>query len=108
MNTAAITSIPHRAETLQVLRLMGNFQPILMLGSNSDGYGTRWLVHGLQIQPSIASYLMRAGFVSESGTTELGARKLTLTTSGARFRECGERWWASLSLAERLKARLFG
>lgn len=108
MNTTATTEIPHRPETLQVLRLMGNFQPIFMLGAAADDIGTRWLVHGQQVQPSIASYLMRAGFVSECGTTELGARKLALTNAGARFRECGERWWSSLSLAERLLARVFG
>lgn len=87
---------------------MGNFQPLLMLAGDPDGFGARWLVHGQQVQPAIASYLMRAGFVSESGTTELGARKLTLTSTGARFRECGERWWSSLSLVDRIKARLFG
>lgn len=108
MNTLAITSIPHRLETLQVLRLMGNFQPILMLAGNADGFGSRWLIQGSQVQPAIASYLMQAGFVSEAGTTELGARRLTLTSTGARFRECGERWWSSLSLIERLKAWLFG
>lgn len=101
-------AIPHRAETLQVLRLMGNFQPMLMLAGDPDGYGTRWLIHGQQVQPAIASYLMRAGFVAESGTTDFGARKLALTRDGARFRESGLRWWSSLSLLERLEARLFG
>ncbi|HMV52597.1 MAG TPA: hypothetical protein PLX20_04860 [Rhodocyclaceae bacterium] len=100
--------IPHRAETLQVLRLMGNLHPMLMLAGDDDGYGTRWVILGQQVQPAIASYLMRAGFIAESGTTEFGARILALTAVGKQFLDCGLRWWAGLSLLDRIKARVFG
>ena len=106
--TAANTLIPHRAETLQVLRLMGDFHPMIMLCGADDGFGTRWLLEGHQVQPAIASYLMRAGFIAESGTTELGARQLGLTAIGKQFLDCGLRWWNGLSLVERLGARVFG
>mgnify|MGYP000940825853 CR=1 FL=1 len=108
MDAVRKTSIPHRPETLQVLRMMGECNPMLMLVGDSDGYGTRWLIHGQQVQPAIASYLMRAGFIAESGTTEFGARKLALTRDGAKFRDSGLRWWSSLGPIERLKARVFG
>lgn len=101
-------SIPNRAETLKVLRLMGEHAPILMLSGSDDGYGTRWTLHGQQVQPAIARYLMESGFVAESGRTEFGARTLALTDAGARFRAEGARWWASLGALQKLRVTLFG
>lgn len=100
--------IPSRAETLEVLRLMGEHEPILMLTGDEDGYGTRWTIHGQQIQPGIARYLMDAGHIADSGATEFGARKLALTEAGAEFRSDGIRWWAGLNLLEKLRVRIFG
>lgn len=87
---------------------MGPQRPMLMLKGDEDGYGTRWLVEGQQVQPAIASYLMDAGFVSDAGATELGARRLFLTEVGLRFRDNGLRWWRSLGWLERIKVMLFG
>lgn len=101
-------AIPSRAETLEVLRLMGDHVPILMLTGDPDGYGTRWTIHGQQVQPGIARYLMEAGHVAERGVTELGARKLCLTDAGRDFRTAGLRWWAGLGLLQRLWIRIFG
>ncbi|UCV03827.1 hypothetical protein [Dechloromonas denitrificans] len=100
--------IPNRAETLKVLQLMGAHQPILMLHGADDGFGTRWIIDGQQVQPVIARYLMDEGFIAEAGLTELGARTLALTPSGAKFRENGFVWWASLDFFERLKIIIFG
>lgn len=100
--------IPDRAETLKVLRLLGPHRPMLMLKGDDDGYGTRWVVEGQQVQPAIASYLMAAGFVADVGATEFGARRLFLTESGLRFRENGLRWWSGLGWLERIKVMLFG
>lgn len=100
--------IPNRAETLKVLRLMGEHAPILMLTGSEDGYGTRWTLHGMQVQPAIARYLMDAGFIAESGRTEFGARKLVLTETGTRFRGVGVRWWSGLGVLQKLKVMLFG
>ena len=46
MNPPASSKIPRRAETLQVLRLIGERQPLLMLSGSDDGYGTRWTLGG--------------------------------------------------------------
>lgn len=100
-------SIPHRAETLQVLRLIVS-EPILMLTGDEEGYGSRWTLGGQQIQPAIARYLMESGFISEIGRTEFGARKLALTASGDRFREKGLTWWATLSLLQKIRVTLLG
>ena len=100
--------IPNRVETLRVLRLMGDYEPLLMLAGSDDGYGTRWTLGGQQIQPAIARYLMEAGFVAEEGKTQFGARKLALTADGVRFRENGVRWWAGLSFLQKLKVTIFG
>ena len=108
MNPAATTAIPNRAYTLKVLRFMGAHEPILMLTGSDDGFGTRWTLHGQQVQPAIAQYLMGAGFVAESGRTEFGARKLALTDAGTRFRDEGLRWWAGLGLLQKLKITIFG
>lgn len=108
MSSAANPSIPNRAETLKVLRLMGEHAPILMLTGDGEGYGTRWILHGQQVQPAIARYLMKAGFIADSGATEFGARKLALTPRGSQFREDGEHWWKSLSLFQKLKITIFG
>lgn len=108
MEFPATTAIPNRAETLQVLRLVGEFAPVLMLTGDADGFGTRWTVDGQQIQPAIARYLMEQGFLTESGATEFGARKLVLTGVGVRFREDGIAWWERLSLLQRLKVTVFG
>lgn len=108
MPAAESNLIPNRAETLKVLRLMGNHAPILMLAGDDDGYGTRWTLHGQQVQPAIARYLMKTGFVADSGPTEMGARRLGLTERGAKFRADGVEWWNSLSLFQKLKIMLLG
>lgn len=105
---APATTIPNRAETLRVLRLMGNHAPILMLSGDEDDYGTRWTLHGQQVQPAIARYLMRLGFIEDSGGTEFGARKLALTARGTRFREDGVRWWSGLNWLQKLKITVLG
>ncbi|MGE5469292.1 MAG: hypothetical protein ACM3X0_00705 [Bacteroidota bacterium] len=108
MDSQPPSLIPNRAETLKVLRLMGAYEPILQLSGDDDGYGTRWILDGQQIQPGIARYLLQAGFIADSGATELGARKLALTTHGNRFRDNGIVWWSSLSLLQKLKVTIFG
>lgn len=100
-------TIPHRAETLQILRFVVS-EPILMLRGDDEGYGSRWTLGGQQIQPAIARYLMESGFIAETGRTEFGARKLTLTPSGQQFREKGLIWWASLSLYQKIRVTLLG
>ncbi len=100
-------AIPHRAETLQVLRLIIN-EPILMLTGDDEGYGSRWTISGQQVQPAIARYLMESGFVAEIGKTEFGARKLALTVSGNQFREKGLTWWGELSLFQKIRVTLLG
>jgi hypothetical protein len=102
------STIPSRAETLKVLRLMGNYEPILMLTGCDDGFGTRWTLDGQQVQPAIARYLMESGFIVEDGKTQFGARKLALTPDGVRFRDNGMRWWASLSFFQKLKVMILG
>ena len=108
MLSSTSSAIPDRVETLRVLRLMGDYEPILMLAGSADGYGTRWTLSGQQVQPAIARYLMEAGYVVENGRTQLGARMLTLTADGANFRERGMAWWDGLNLFQKLKATLFG
>ena len=100
-------AIPHRAETLQVLRLIIN-EPILMLSGDDEGYGSRWTIGGQQVQPAIARDLMESGFVAEIGKTEFGARKLALTTTGNQFREKGLNWWSGLSLLQKMRVTLLG
>ena len=100
-------AIPHRAETLQVLRLIIN-EPILMLSGDDEGYGSRWTIGGQQVQPAIARYLMESGFVAEIGKTEFGARVLALTTTGNQFREKGLNWWSGLSLLQKMRVTLLG
>lgn len=102
-----LPSIPHRAETLQVLRLIVS-EPILMLAGDDDGCGSRWTIGGQQIQPAIARYLMESGFVVDIGKTELGARKLALTETGIQFRETGLHWWSELNLVQRIRITLLG
>jgi hypothetical protein len=108
MDSPPNTPIPNRAQTLEVLRLMGSFRPILMLPGDDDGYGSRWLLDGQQVPPAIAKYLIDAGYVADDGATEFGARKLALTDSGRRFRDNGLRWWAGLGLLQRLKIIILG
>lgn len=108
MDTSPTTLIPNRAQTLDVLRLMGPHRPILMLPAADDGYGTLWVLDGQQVLPGIAKYLMESGFVAENGATEFGARILELTDSGNRFRDNGILWWKSLGFMERLKITIFG
>ncbi|MBS1160969.1 MAG: hypothetical protein H6R15_3388 [Proteobacteria bacterium] len=102
------STIPSRSETLQVLRLIGKFEPILMLTGDDEGYGTRWIIAGQQVQPAIARFLMESGFISDAGKTEFGAHRLTLTEAGKLFREKGLAWWGSLSLWQKIKITLFG
>ncbi len=101
-------TIPHRGETLKVLRLMRDGEPILMLGSGKDDFGTRWTLSGQEVLPAIATYLMEAGFLAAAGKTGLGATRLILTDAGTRFRENGLRWWHELGWLEKLKITLFG
>ena len=108
MDAPGNARIPNRAETLKVLRLMGDYRPMLMLRGASDGYGSRWTIDGQQIQPAIATYLMKSSFIADSGATEMGARTLTLTESGTRFRTDGLAWWARLGPLEKLKIVVFG
>ena len=108
MDSAWKTPIPVRAETLKVLRLMGDHAPILMLGGASGGYGVRWTIDGHPVEPAIARYLMESNLVADSGMTEMGARKLALTESGVEFRKDGLLWWASLSLFQKLKILITG
>jgi hypothetical protein len=100
--------IPDPAQTLNVLSLMGDHSPIMMLRGDDDGFGTRWTLHGQQVQPAIAQYLMKAHYLVDAGATEMGARKLMLTEAGIEFRRAGQRWWNGLGLLEKLKVRLFG
>jgi hypothetical protein len=108
MNSSENNTIPNRAETLKVLRLMGDYAPMLMLRGSVDGYGARWTLDGGEIQPAIATYLMQAGFIEDSGATEMGARKLVLTEAGAQFRKDGLSWWAGLGLIQKLKIIILG
>jgi len=108
MSDKPTQSIPNRAQTLEVLRHMGTYRPLLMLPGYNDGYGTRWVIDGQQVLPGIAKYLMAAGYVADSGATEFGARQLLLTDSGKRFRASGIRWWQSLGFLERLGVRFLG
>lgn len=101
-------SIPQRAETLQVLRLISDYEPMLMLSGDEEGYGSRWTLSGQQVQPAIARYLMESGFVAEIGKTEFGAIKLALTERGNTFRTKGLAWWAELNFLQKLKVTLFG
>ncbi len=101
-------TIPQRAQTLQVLRLMGPFEPILMLTGDDEGYGSRWTLSGEQVQPAIARFLMESGFIASIGKTEFGAIKLALTEKGSEFRERGLAWWAKLNFLEKLKVTLLG
>jgi hypothetical protein len=101
-------SIPSRAETLEILRMMGDFEPILMLASDGEGYGTRWTLHGQELPSPIVRYLMEQDCVADAGITEMGARKLALTPAGAVFRDEGTLWWSELSFLQRIKIRLFG
>ncbi|TRZ56452.1 MAG: hypothetical protein D4S02_15580 [Rhodocyclaceae bacterium] len=87
---------------------MGNHEPMLMLVGDADGYGTRWTLDGQQVEPAIASYLMKEGFIAEKGSTELGARKLGLTASGTQFCHEGIAWWSSLGILRKLKIVLLG
>ncbi|MBP5986900.1 MAG: hypothetical protein KA538_06905 [Azonexus sp.] len=103
-----LASIPQRAETLQVLRLISKHEPMLMLTGDEEGYGSRWTLSGQQVQPAIARYLMESGFVADIGKTEFGARKLALTETGSELREKGLRWWGGLNFLEKLKITLFG
>jgi len=102
------SAVPSRAETLQILRLMGDFEPILMLTGDDEGYGSRWTLSGQQVQPAIARFLMESGFIADSGKTEFGAVKLALTAKGSEFREKGLAWWAEQNFLQKLKITLLG
>ena len=101
-------TVPLRAETLQVLRLISEIEPLLLLRGDDDGYGSRWTLSGQQVQPAIAQFLMEFGFVADIGKTEFGAIKLALTDKGREFREKGIRWWSQLSLLQKLKIMVMG
>jgi hypothetical protein len=101
-------TVPLRAETLQVLRLISDFEPLLLLRGDDDGYGSRWTLSGQQVQPAIAQFLMEFGFVADIGKTEFGAIKLSLTDKGSEFRERGICWWSGLSTLQKIKITVFG
>ena len=105
MHTA---DVPQRAETLQILRMISKFEPMLMLSGDDEGYGSRWTLSGQQVQPAIARFLMESGFIADIGRTEFGAIKLALTEKGSEFRERGIRWWSALSYLQKLKVMLLG
>ena len=108
MDSSPTNFIPTRAQTLDVLRHIGTHRPLLMLPGDDCGFGTLWVLDGQQVPPAIAKYLMRSGFVADAGATGLGARMLTLTDSGKRFRDNGVRWWKNLGYLQRLKITIFG
>lgn len=108
MDDSPAPVIPNRADTLRVLRAMGEHEPILLLAGSDDGYGSRWTLGGQQIQPAIARYLMEEGFVTERGRTDFGARYLVLTPAGRDFRARGIAWWHGLDWLQKLRAVLFG
>lgn len=108
MDASCNFSIPNRAETLTVLRLMGGHTPMLMLSGDADGYGTRWIIDGQPVQPAIANWLMQEGFIADMGATELGVRKLALTADGIEFRSKGLIWWSGLGRLARLRVMIFG
>jgi hypothetical protein len=100
--------IPAPAQTLDILSLMGEHAPILMLRGDADGYGTRWTLHGQEVQPAIAQFLMQSHYLIDAGPTEMGARMLVLSEAGIEFRAAGQRWWNGLGIFEKLKVRLLG
>jgi hypothetical protein len=100
--------IPSRAETLKILRLMGLHAPIMMLRGEDNGFGCRWTLHGTQVQPAIAGWLMEQGYLADTGATEMGARRLILTPAGIEFRRQGLDWWARLGVFGRLKVMVLG
>ena len=108
MHSDGNNPIPSRAETIKVLRLMGDYAPILMLAGDKDGYGARWTIDGHPVEPAIARYLMESDLVVDSGATELGVRKLVLTAAGVEFRKNGLRWWDSLNLFQKLGIMIRG
>lgn len=108
MNRERNAGIPARAETLGILRFMGRGEPMLMLEGDEDGYGTRWTLGGQQVQPAIARYLMEEGYIVDTGRSELGVRRLTLSPAGQELRENGLRWWDSLSMLEKLQVIVLG
>lgn len=108
MGAAVRTAIPNRAQTLKLLRLMGDHAPILHLRGESDGYGERWTLHGAEVPPAIAGWLMQSGYLADRGATEMGARQLLLTPAGVEFRRHGLDWWAQLGPLARLRVVVFG
>ena len=87
---------------------MADHEPVLMLGDDENGYGTRWTICGQQVEPAIARFLMSQCYICESGVTDFGARRLDLTDSGQEFRQEGLKWWASLNILQKIKAAVFG
>lgn len=108
MDATSVPLIPWRAETLEVLRLVNDANPLLMIAGDADGFGDRWAFRGELIQPAIATFLIRFGYLQEIGRTDFGARKFVLTERGNSFRSEGLQWWASLSFLQRLKVVVLG
>lgn len=102
------SSIPRRSETLEILRLISEYEPILMLAGDDDGLGARWTLSGQEIQPAIVRFLMESGFIADIGKTEMGAIKLALTEKGIQFREKGLKWWNEQSFLQKMKITLLG
>lgn len=102
------SSIPRRSETLEILRLISEHEPILMLAGENDGLGARWTLSGQEIQPAIVRFLKESGFIAEIGKTGMGAIKLGLTEKGVEFREKGLKWWSELSFLQKMKVTLLG
>ena len=70
--------------------------------------GDRWTLHGAEVPPAIASWLMQSGYLADCGATEMGARQLLLTPAGIEFRRDGLDWWAQLGPLARLRVIVFG
>lgn len=108
LSKGAIVNFPQRADMLRMLRLVSEAEPLLMLKGSSDGYGTRWILSGQQVEPAIVRFLVEHQFIVEAGVTELGARRMALTAAGEKFRADGIAWWAELGFLARLKVTLLG
>ena len=102
------SSIPRRSETLEILRLISEQEPILMLAGDADGLGARWTLSGQEIQPAIVRFLKDSGFITETGKTGMGAIKLGLTKEGIQSRNKGLKWWSELSFLQKMKVTLLG
>jgi hypothetical protein len=87
---------------------MGTHAPIMYMHGSDDGFGDRWTLHGMQVEPAIACWLTESGYIADCGATQLGARRLELTAAGREFRDAGLGWWRELGPLGKLRVILFG